>query len=241
MTDDPYKTNSLQTQIIQECRSMAEHLLAKGVTISADQIKCIESVSEIDIDLMAKTHGELSVLVAPATPQSILLLDAERECAGFLKFLGPVALVRQITCFATLSLISFVWAMSSPYISSENLSTEVLNLNGYNQVVVLLFLLSSSALGASFKALFSLNGYVQDGSYNDHYRSSYITMILLGMIAGPLLSILISDQALSSQDFLSKGTARPLLSIVGGFSAELFYLFLSRMTDALKSIVEPRK
>ena len=37
---------------------------------------------------------------------------------------------------------------------------------------------------------------------------------------------------------LSKGIVRPLLAILGGFSADLFYTFLNRMVETFKSLFE---
>jgi hypothetical protein len=51
-----------------------------------------------------------------------------------------------------------------------------------------------------------------------------------------LLAILISEKSIQDDGLLSKGITRPLLAILGGFSADLLYTFLNRMEETFKSL-----
>ena len=60
----------------------------------------------------------------------------------------------------------------------------------------------------------------------------------MGIIAGLLLALLISEQSLQGDGLVSNGVIRPLLAILGGFSADLLHTFLDRMVETFKSLFE---
>ncbi len=115
---------------------------------------------------------------------------------------------------------------------------DVLSAAGVDQLIRLAFYMSSAALGASFAALYKANFYLSKGTYDPSYQASYWIRFTLGIIAGLLLALLVSERAMQSEGFLSNGVARPLLAILGGFSADLLYTFLNRMVETFKSLFE---
>ena len=83
-----------------------------------------------------------------------------------------------------------------------------------------------------------MNDYISKGTYEPSYQASYWIRFLLGIIAGLLLAVLISEKSIQGDGMLSKGVIRPLLAILGGFSADLLYTFLNRMVETFKSLFE---
>ncbi|MDD5755534.1 MAG: hypothetical protein PHN45_12400, partial [Methylococcales bacterium] len=177
-------------------------------------------------------------LIEPATPQTVLLLDREQKNKTMLKFLGTISLVRQLMLVAIMSLVIFVALLSSPYINGNKLAQDVLSADGIEQLARLTFYIGAAGLGASFAALYKVNDYISKGTYEPTYQASYWIRFLLGIIAGLLLAILISEQSLQTDGILSKGVIRPLLAILGGFSADLLYTFLNKMVETFKSLFE---
>ena len=252
---NPYLDLDLRKQLYLECRSMAEHALAKGKAVPADAIKSIEAFEdyktggngdqaspqirrEIDITALVDTHDLLARLIEPATPKTVLLLYIEQKSETVLKFLGPVALVRHLMLAAVISLLIFIGLMASPFIDDTKLAEDVLSAEGVEQLARLIFYMGAAGLGASFTALYTANTYISKGTYDPCHQSSYWIRFLLGLISGLLLSVLISSQVIEGNDLLSKGIIRPLLAILGGFSADLLYTFLNRMVETVKSLFE---
>lgn len=250
-----YANLDLRKQIYMECKSMANFALAKGKPVPADTIKSIETFEdrsptgneesapphirrEIDITALVDAHDLLTRLIEPATPQTVLLLYVEQKTETVLRFLGPVSLVRQLMLAAVLSLLIFITLMASPFISGGKLAEDVLTADGIEQLARLIFYVSAAGLGASFTALYTANAYISKGTYDPCHQSSYWIRFLLGIIAGLLLSLLISEKSIQEDGMLSKGIIRPLLAILGGFSADLLYTFLNRMVETFKSLFE---
>lgn len=250
-----YSELNLREQIYLESRAMAEYSLAKGKYVPVSIIENIEAMEDYsdneigenydpkirkDISLanIVEAHDFLARLIEPATPQTILLIDMEQKNTSILKFLGAVSLIRQLMMAAIISLTVFVSLMATTFIEGTKLAEDVLSAEGVDQLFRLAFYMSSAGLGASFAALYKANFYISKGTYDPSYQASYWIRFSLGIIAGLLLAILISERTMQSEGFLSNGVARPLLAILGGFSADLLYTFLHRMVETFKSLFE---
>ncbi|MFZ2406435.1 MAG: hypothetical protein WAW41_14970, partial [Methylobacter sp.] len=250
--NNPYASLDLRKQIYMECKSMAGYALKKGKPVPVSAIKNIEAFEdrgngendtlqirkEIDITALVDAHELLARLIEPATPQTILLLDREQESGTRLKFLGPVPLVRQLMLAAVASLFIFITLMASPFIDSAKLTEDVLSAQGIEQLGRLIFYIGAAGLGASFSALYTANNYISKGTFDPSHHSSYWIRFSLGIIAGLLLAILISEKSIQGDGLISNGVIRPLLAILGGFSADLLHTFLDRMVGTFKSLFE---
>lgn len=254
---NPYANLKLRKQLYMECRAMAEFCLANGKPISPESVKIIESFeSEFQssdsesgsksghcengrnksmVSALVQTHQELAQTIAPAVPKTVLLLDIEQESSSLFKFLGPVALVRQMMLAAILSILLFLGTVISQYVNTEG--GNIFNSDGVPLFVNLVFFLSAAGLGGAFSALYKANRYITDGTFDPNYHASYWIRFFLGLIAGLILAVVISDHAIQS-DFLETGVIRPLLAVLGGFSADLVYTFLYRMVESVKALFQ---
>lgn len=257
-TSNTYPYQNLSQQIYAECRSMASYAMERGKTIPAPAVASIEAFEELIVTedrkslpqqsqresvsaALVDTHALLAHIIEPATPQTILLLIREQNTDSALKFLGPVSLVRHLMLAAIISLTLFIALLTTPYIESTTLAEDVLNSTGLDQLARLSFYISASGLGASFAALYKADSYISRGTYDPCYQASYWIRFLLGIIAGLLLALLISEKSVQSAhdaSFITTGVFRPLLAILGGFSADLLHTLLSRMVDMFKSLFE---
>ena len=191
---------------------------------------------KIDIAPLVAVHDELAQTVQPATPQTILLLDIEQETSSVIKFLGPVGLVRQMMMAAIISLFVFVSSALSPSVKQDG--GDILSGSGSELFLNLLFFLAAAGLGASFSGLYKANQYITQGTFDPAYSASYWIRFFLGLISGLMMAVLIAEESMAGMELLEDGVVRPLLAIIGGFSADLLYTFLSRMVEALKSLFE---
>jgi len=246
---NPYAHLQLRQQIYLECRAMAEFALAKGRPVPAEFIATIECFvddtvpgsepsvrTELELSDLVSVHNELSNRLQPATPQTILLLDIEQEAHSWIKFLGPVGLVRQLMIATLVSLAIFVGVVLSPAINDQG--GNIFTLNGLPLFLNLLFFLSAAGLGASFSGLYTANKFITAGVFDPTHKASYWIRFLLGLVSGLMLAVLISEEAMAGHEFLEDGVIRPLLAIVGGFSADLLYTLLNRMVETLKSLFQ---
>ncbi len=180
---------------------------------------------------LAAIHQSLATIVAPALPRSIRLIAEEATSKNWLRFLGPVPLVRHMMLAAIISLIGVVGSSLSPEVDEENIAQSLLQLSGRPLLLIEIFLISAAGLGASFSALFTANRYVVQGTYDPRYKASYWIRFILGIIAGVILADFVPDDA-SNQIHFNKA----LLAILGGFSASVVYRILGRFVDTVESI-----
>jgi hypothetical protein len=183
------------------------------------------------LDELGRAHSALARLVQPATPRGILLLSRGRQ-HGRLRWLGPVRLIRQMLLVVIVMLAAFVVLALSPDINLS--SGDIFNDSGTQLLVNELFYLTAGGLGAAFYALFTAYQYIAAGTYDTTYESSYWIRYILGLIAGVVLPSLIPISSSSS----SAAVTRPLLALLGGFSAAVLYRILQRLVEMVEALAE---
>jgi len=251
-SDQPYTGMGLREQLFMEARAMAEYALANGFkvpisviqTLELFEVKSTEVLVEPDVNLqlpvddLVRAHSALVRLVEPAKPSTILLLDCEQKSSSRLKFLGPVSLIRQMMVAAIISMVMFITLALSHYVKEDG--GHILSSGGIPLLLNLLFFLSAAGLGASFSALYKANTYIANGTFDPTYHSSYWIRFFLGLIAGLMLSVLISKDAFKGGAgvviLFEPGIIHPMLAMLGGFSADLLHTILSRLVEAIESL-----
>ena len=212
------------------------------------------------VNQLAQVHERLADIVTPATPRTIAILNDEKTRSGFLCFLGPVPLIRQMMIVALLFLASFIYFGISPAVNAR--SGGILSTSGEALLLNLMFYLSAAGLGACFAGLFQANRYIDRGTFDPKYASNYWIRLALGLIAGIMLAELIplgdtAAQVSSTGGALSPGAdgaggampsmaaqagavsglAKPTLAMLGGFSADVVYRILARLVGAVETLV----
>lgn len=181
-------------------------------------------------NVLARIHGQLAAIVAPATPRTILLLAEEAQKKGFWSFLGPVPMVRGLMVLAILSIAALVGTSLSEQVDGK---VDWAHESGWQLLLEELFVLSAAAIGVSFYSLFQVSRYIAEGTYDPKYNASYSIRFVLGMVAGMILALLVpidNDSAL--QEF-----SKPTLAMLGGFSVVVVYRLLRRLVDTVDSLV----
>lgn len=245
----------LRDQLFLEAHAMAEYALANGKPVPAQAIRTVEAFADartmdgetsvpyfvkpdLDIDDLLAAHSALAKAIEPAKPRSVLLLKDEREKTGFLQFLGPVALIQQMMLAALIALTLFVGLGLSDQVNQNG--GDILGSSGWPLLLNLLFFLSAAGLGAAFAALYKANAYITAGTFDPTYHASYWIRFLLGLISGLVLSVMISstafETAMQGNGLFAPGITRPILAMLGGFSADLVYTILYRLVDTLESL-----
>ena len=83
-------------------------------------------------------------------------------------------------------------------------------------------------------ALFTAYRYISEGTYDPKYESTYWLRFILGLMAGLLLPALIPIGGQAGDSTLTK----PLLALLGGFSAAMLYRVLERLVNTVESLVQ---
>lgn len=247
---------TLKERIIMECLAMAKYALGSGLKVDGDMMEVLEDYSnpqaaggvdnpgknecpeQPDVKHLTAIHEKLCNIIEPAKPRSILMLDQEERKHTFFKFLGVVPLVRRMLIASIISMVLFILISLSPDVDNKPGAWNLFESSGTAWLIKEFFLLSAAALGASFNALFTANTYIAKGTFDQRYQSSYWVRFTLGIIAGMLLATLIPIEKTVSSDF-----AKPLLAMLGGFSANVVYQIFERLIDTVASMVSgsPKK
>lgn len=106
----------------------------------------------------------------------------------------------------------------------------------YTSIATAVYILSAAAVGAIFSGLYRAAKYVRNRTYSQAYESSYWVTATLGMVAGAILAVVLSQVL----PFVREGEGRyqltvPLLAVLGGFSSELVYKLLEKVKNGIEA------
>jgi hypothetical protein len=233
---------SLCDQAYQECLAMTKYALASGKKIPAGTMEALQGIGSHpksqQLSSLVQIHEKLARAIAPATPQTILILESESAKKHFFSFLGLLPLVRRFMLTAVIFLILFIGVQTFP---QADLSLPVLDQQNDVFILLVLSLIAAAGLGATFAALFQANKYITAGTYDPKYESSYWIRFILGIISGLTLSILIPTTWYKNAQPGFMQMAKPLLAMLGGFSTTVVYRILSRLVESVESLIVGNK
>lgn len=232
---------------------MASFAISRGKSVDAAYVAPLhKDDSEINGSELLPVYNYLINLVKPATPGTLVLFEKNRQSTKHFKFLGPLPIVRQFMLLSMVSLLALIITSLSSDVNTHTIQLSLLQGNGIDQALRLTFLLACASVGASFYALFKMNSYINQGTFDMKYSATYWTRFVLGLVAGVLLSELFvvfinpteSTQKITSNEGLNENLVldsanyllKPILAILGGFSAGLVYRILNRLIEAVESV-----
>jgi hypothetical protein len=194
------------------------------------------------LSLLAAAHLELSRLVAPAKPATLVLLADDRRHHPFRNSFGAVPMARTMLVIAVLSLAVLLGIALSHQVTAANLTRGLLNLEGMPLLVNEVFLLAAAGVGASLANLKYLDRYISNCTYSRRYDGSYWTRLVMGLISGVVLSQMVYGALIASNVAPAAGSdannilttlGQPVLALLGGFSAELVHDVLAHFITAI--------
>jgi hypothetical protein len=245
-TETPdHQIESLKTSMHYQCRVMLDFALKNGKEVDATQVSVVEhSPAKTNIQAIVGAYNYLADLVKPALPGTLIMFDKSKKEKSALSILGPLPIVRHFMLLSILSLIALIMTSLSGQVNIESIQMSMLQGEGWSQVLRFMFLLAAGSVGASFYALFEMNNYISSGTFDTKYASTYWSRFVLGLVAGILLSELFVVFIEPSQETQDSGAPlasaayllKPILAILGGFSASLVYRILNRLISAVESI-----
>ncbi|MEL6981601.1 MAG: hypothetical protein AAFO29_04170, partial [Actinomycetota bacterium] len=236
----------VEHQLRGECEAMLAYALERGLQVNTADLAALkgrdlngDELTDVAlISALNEAHRRLTAAVYPAMPKTLRLLRGDQN-PSVLGWLGPVRLVRMFMALAVVLLSLFVVLGLSIGVTGDGTGDRFFGGNLVDRSRVALYLVTSSALGATFAGLTKAFRYIGNLSYDEKYESSYWIRLVLGVVSGLILSIVLS-QVFFGQEAESTTGFRitvPLLAVVGGFSSDLVYNMLRRVIDALETLV----
>jgi hypothetical protein len=225
----------IQEQVRRECRAMVRHLLAAGHDLPSWIVLAVAkaevSVPERAFDELCQIHTYLADLVAPARPASILLVESEVP-RGMGRMRGPLGILGQLAVLNMVFLLALLGLALSPYVNEDPSAGDFFDSQGLPLLANLGFIVAAAGLGVSFGTLFEIQDRVIRRTFDPVCVVIYWTRLPLGIVSGVFLSNLLVG-SLGSQN----GLAKPLLALLGGFSAPLVHRLLTRLLDTVAKVV----
>lgn len=263
-----------------ECESMVHYAVGQAIKVPDELTPVLEHLNKeaprLSLANTVKLHNRLAEVVAPAMPHTIHTLMNDPHKGTLMGIFGPLPNVRYLIVAALFFTTMFVLTSLSSHVNYTNLEAGIYSMSGWDLFIVLIFLMSASGLGACFNALFSSYRYVSNATYDTRYDSSYWIRIILGLMAGLVMSQVISLESLTSFQTVTVAQAtaaasepdepasvasaaqaasstqqeghhhrppsggvafgKPLLALLGGFSAAMVYTVLQRLVETVESL-----
>jgi hypothetical protein len=184
---------------------------------------------------LSRAHMALAAIIAPATPEAILVISNERIKHPLMTGFGPVPIARQMLGLALVSLIVLLGVSLSPVVNEPNMSKNLLELSGVPLLMIEIFLLSAASLGSCFANLQRISRFVSNGTYDPKSQSTYWTRWVMGIISGIVLSQLVYDLFVPTPYGV---VGQPLLALLGGYSVDVVHSIINRIINAVSSVFQ---
>ena len=203
--------------------------------------------TEWDWTDLLPSYNYLIQIIKPARPNTLIIFDDLQKSKSPLRLLGPLPIVQNFMLLAILSIIGMIGFSLFNEVNGEKMQLSMLEDSGLDQLLRILFLVSSAGVGASFSVLFKMNKYISNGTFNIRYNTSYTTQYVLGIVSGLLLSevfvSLIEKDITEQQSALSgiQVLLKPIMAILGGYSASLVHQVLNKLVSTLEMLFQISK
>ena len=245
-----------EDQLLNECGAMLRYASTRGMEIpprAAFTVRKLdnerfEAGSEnwrpdpMDASELASAHWFLSRLVEPATPKSITLLNEQAPKRGWVALFGAVLVVRVMMGLAVLFLIAFLLLLPTAVDDPVAVIGAAGSTRSWGEgFLSAVYIVLAAGLGVLFSQLFRVNRQISRGQYDPTEDAVHMTTVVLGLIAGVIAALLLSDVLKDANG--AESFSQPLLALLGGFSAPAVHNIVSRLVDALGTLVggDPRE
>lgn len=239
-SDEPKVIPGISQEVIdvlsEEINLMLAFAANNGLNIDTTVNKLIQSDS---VDDLINAHNLLCKNVAPATPKSIGYTNRVRMNNRKKSIFRQIPLVRNLIILAILFLIGFVGFGYSKGVNNNSLDAGLLANHGASLLLNVGFLTSIAGLGVLFHLLKSVGTAVMKSTLVPEETINYISQILLGIIAGLILSEIIVVYSTDPKDINLFN--KSVLALIGGFSSDAIFTILEGLIMRLKNIFIPAK
>ena len=230
-TNIPGISTEVINEISKEINNMLSYAVRNGIIINTELNTLIQNSS---VDDLINAHNLLCKNIAPATPKSIVYTKEMYTNSKKKSFLNKLPLVRNLVLLALFFLAAFIITGLSPEVNNDSLDKGILNNNGLSLLLNLTFLASISGLGVLFYLLKDVSSAVKRATLVPEDSIYYVALIVLGVIAGLIMSEIISFYTSDPEgiNLFNKS----ILALIGGFSSDAIFSVLQGIIDKIKAI-----
>ena len=234
--DDPKieSKEDLKLKLRTDLSVLVQYVLDSGKQLEPALVESIAKCAtseDCSFDELLKLHNSLSALIEPSNPTAVRFLMTGRGT----KAVNNTPPVVKQTLWATIGLVVlFIAITTSDSLDGAVLGAGLFDRTWQQQLFSALFLVTSAAIGACFYNLSKMYGYIVSRTFDPKYISSYWVRLVLGIIAGYILAEMIPLDMLTSEATIQK----PLLALLGGFSADVVDWALHRFVETLKTLIQ---
>lgn len=218
-------------EISLEINNMISYAVRNGIIINTEINSLIQNSS---VDDLINAHNILCKNVSPATPKSIQYTKKLYQDSKSKSLFNKLPLIRNLIILAIVFLMTFVITGLSPEVNNSSLDKGIMNNNGLSLLLNLTFLSSVAGLGVLFYLLKDVSTSVKKGILVPEDSIYYLALIVLGVIAGLIMSEIISLYTSDPQgiNLFNKS----ILALIGGFSSDAIFSILQGVINKLKAI-----
>ncbi len=221
-------------QLSRDINIMLSFASKNGIIINTEVNGLIQNSSVDDLIL---AYNLLCKNVTPATPKSIEYTRRVNIEGKEKSIFNKIPLVRNLIILAILFLVSYILLGLSENVNNDSLDKGVMSNHGIPLLFNIGYLASISGLGVLFHLLKTISNSVERSTLVAEESINYMAQILLGVIAGLLMSEVITVATIdaSNVNLFNKS----LLALIGGFSSDAIFTILEALITRLKNIFVP--
>jgi len=223
-------------ELSKEINNMLSFAIFNGTKINTEINALVQNSS---VDDLINAHNLLCENIAPATPKSIEYTKKLHQNGKDKSFFSNLPLVRNLILLALFFLAIFILTGQTEEVNNASLDKGMMANDGMNLILNLGYLASVSGLGVLFSILKRVSASVINGTLIPEETMEYVAQIVLGIIAGLLMSEVIAFYTTDPEaiNLFNKS----VLALIGGFSSEAIFSILQGLIDRVKAIFAPTK
>ncbi|MFD0861678.1 hypothetical protein ACFQ1M_05635 [Sungkyunkwania multivorans] len=224
-------TKRITDELVEETHTMLAFALKNGIAIDKE-VTTLASSNSFE-DLMS-LHALLVQNVAPATPKSISYLEELQNNEREKSFFSKLPILRNLILLTLVFLALFIGTGLSPNVNNDSVAKGIMDNQGLNLLLNLAFIASASGLGVLFSMLRNVTIGIKKGTLVPEDSIYYSALIILGIIAGLIISEIIPFNSLNGNNTALFNNVA--LALIGGFSSDAIFAILQSVVNKLKQI-----
>ena len=218
-------------ELSDEINNMLSFAVYNGIIVNTEINSLIQNSN---VDDLINAHNLLCKNIAPATPKSVEYTKKMHQENKGKSIFSKLPLLRNLILLTIFFLVAFIVTGMSPEVTNDSLNKGMMDNSGIPLLLNLLYIASVAGLGVLFYLLKDVSMSLKKGTLVSEDSISYLSQIILGVIAGIILSEIISFY--SSDPEKINLFNKSILALIGGFSSDAIFSILQGIINKIKSL-----
>ncbi|MFK8058594.1 MAG: hypothetical protein AB8B78_00720 [Polaribacter sp.] len=218
-------------ELSREINSMLSFAVYNGITVNTEVNSLIQNST---VDDLINAHNLLCKNVAPATPKSIRFTKKLNQESNGKSIFNKLPLLRNLILLALFFLIAYIATGMTTEVNNDSLDKGMMDNSGIPLLLNIVYLSSIAGLGVLFYLLKEVSTSLKNGSLIPENAISYVSQIILGIIAGLIMSEIIAFYTKDPQQINLFN--KSVLALIGGFSSDAIFSILQGVINRIKNI-----